>query len=532
MAKQIIQIGSVMNGLSQLEYFSPSSSVGKPVPSYHAAIGIDPDMPINDTSKRLSGYIRPTAMTKISATTITGAPLWIVTNPKDSFGYVYDNVGNTYTIDASLNVTALQTLSGSIGNGAEYYDNGLLFATGLDIARYAPLDGTPTFTTNYWTSTLSKAALSNTAYPTINGVQIPNHPMFRHPTSGVCFIGDVSSNTTANTNLGAIHQIKTKKTTVEGDTDNGSGYNALLLQYGYYPTAIEAYQDTLAVAAIEGVSTTIKQKRATLYFWDMTSTSFSKVIQVEFPDPFITAMKNVNGVLYVWSGNANGGCRLSRFTGGWSYEEVWFSEQGFPPFQGAVDSEMNRVVWGSSLTYPESAVTVMASGSRAEQAGGGVHNILKTTSSGTNGNVTCLKYFQSTALNIRQPIVGWKDDSGQGIDKSSTTYATSVFRSEVWRIGMPFTIKKIRIPLAQKLTANHNATFKIFSDNHTANSIVATITSGVLSGDGASMNNDQNITIAAMPNGQHDFFFEYRTTGTDLLTLALPITIEVETLQD
>lgn len=530
MSTQTIQITSVLNGLSPLQYFSPVSSLGKSLSSYHAGFGIDPDMPISDSDKRLSGYIRPTSMEKISGTTITGAPMWLQTNPKNSLAYCYDTDGKVYSVDSSLTVTALNSgtaLSLGSGNGCEYYDNYMYFATGTDITAYGPLDGSPTFNQTYWTSTRGKAVLNNAVtYPSINGVPIPNHPMFRHPTSGVLFIGDVASNTTANTNLGAIHQIKTKKTTVEGDTDNGSAYNALQLQYGYYPTAIEAYGSDLVIAAIEGTSTTVKQKRATLYFWDMTSTSFSKVIQVEFPDPIITAIKNVNGVLYVWSGNANGGVRVSQFVGGYSYDEVYFSEDGYPPFQGAVDTEMNRIAWGNSITYPETAVTVMAKGSRSEQVGGGFHNILKTTSAGANGNVTCLKYIQSTALNLRQPIVGWKDANDQGLDKSSTTYGTSVFRSEIFRIGQPFTIKSIRLPMAQAVGANHAATVKIYTDNGSSNTTVATINNTNYP------NSDRNIKIYSPVNGYHDFFLELRTTGTALMTFALPIEIKVEIKQD
>ena len=339
MAKQTIQIGSILNGLSQLQYYSAVSGLGKPLPSYHAGFGIDPDMPIDDSSKRMSGFIRPTSMQKFSGTTILHAPLWLVTNPKNSLAYCYDSFGYVYSVDASQNVSIMNSgspLSGGSGNGAEYYDNGILFATGTDITKYSALDGTPAFNQSYWTSTLSKPALTNTTYPSINGIPIPNHPIFRHPSAGkngVAYIGDVASNSVVNTNRGAIHQIWTDKGTgggaVEGDTDVASAYNALQLDYGHYPTAIEAYQDTLVVAAIEGTSTTMKQKPAVLYFWDLTSLTPNEIIQVEFPDPLITALKNVNGVLYVWSGNANGGCRLSTFSGGFSFQEVWYQEDGF-----------------------------------------------------------------------------------------------------------------------------------------------------------------------------------------------------------
>lgn len=512
-----ITIESILEGLSPLQYFGKKGS-------YHAGIAIDPDMPISDSAVRMSGYIRPTAMEKFSSSTVTAPLMWLITNPKDANTYGYDTSGKVYSVDSSLTVTALNSgsaLSSASGNGSAYYDNAIYFAKNTDIAKYSSLDGTPSFNETYWTSTLSKTALSNVTYPSINGVKIPNHPMHRH-TDNKLYIGDVTSG-----NKGILSYISTSKSSAEGDTNNGSSYNALDFGYGYYPTAIETYGTDLVVALIEGVQTGTKQKPAALTFWDTTSSSFTKITQVEFPDPIITAIKNVNGVLYVWSGNVNGGYRVVRFVGGYSYEEVYFSEQGYPPFQGAVDSELNRVIWGTPVSYPETAVCVMARGSRSSLVGIGTHNILKTTSAGNNGMVTALKYVQTTALNVRQPIVAWKDDTTQGIDKRSTTYGVSVLRSELFRIGRPFNIRKVRIPLAQAISANQTATIKIYTDDGSTAISLKTINN-------TNYPNSERLYVdyPSGVNGKHDFFLEIRMTGSALLTCGLPITIEGETMED
>jgi hypothetical protein len=511
-----ITIDSVLQGVSSSQYFAQKGG-------YTGGIGFDPDMPATDSDTKLSGFIRPTAMSKFSSTTITAAPLWLVTNPKDANCYCYDSSGKVYSIDSSLNVTALNTgtaLTAASGNGANYYDNYLYFAKNTDICRYGPLNGSATFTQNYWTGTLAKTALTNTTYPSIKGIQMPNHVLHRH-TDNKLYMCDVTAG-----NKGILSYIISSKTTVEGDTNTASSYTALDFGFGYYPTSIETYGTDLAVALIEGVQTGVKQKPAAVAFWDTTSSSFTKITQIEFPDPIISAMKNVNGVLYIWSGNVNGGVRLSRFIGGYSFEEVWYSDDGYPPLQGAVDAEMNRLVWGTAHTYPEASVGVFAKGSRAAIFGQGVHNILKTTSAGANGTVTAVKYIQTTANSVRQPIVGWKDDSAQGLDKSATTYSTSVYRSEVFRIGRPFQIKSMMIPVVQSIGANHAATIKVYLDNGSSSSTVATVNNTNYP------NGERNIRVQGLGiNAQHDFFIEIKTTGSALLTFALPITITIDTTE-
>lgn len=515
-----ITIESVLGGISPSQYFGSKGQ-------YMAGIGIDPDLPISDSDVRLSGYIRPSAMEKFSGSTITAAPLWLITNPKDTNTYCYDSSGKIYSIDSSLTVSALNSgtaLTASIGNGGEYYDNYIYFRKNADVARYGPLNGSPSLTQTYWTSTLSKTALTSAAYPSIRGVQIPNGHMHRH-TDNKLYMCDVTS-----ANKGVLHYIATSKTTVEGDTNNGSSYQALDFGYGYYPVVGESYGTDLAVALIEGVSTGSKQKSAALSFWDTTSSSFSKLIQVEFPDPLITAMKNVNGVLYVWSGYATGGTRLSRFIGGYSFEELWFDETMYPPLQGAVDAEMNRVIWGTATTYPDITASVIARGSRSAQLGNGIHNILKTTSAGTTPYVTALKYVQTTTNNFREPIVGWKDDSSQGIDKRSTsTYGTSVFRSGVQRIGIPFQVRKIRIPLAQIVASGQSCTVTIYTDNGSTSKVVSTInsTNYTQSQRMIEINPSGDTAIG----GHTDFFIELRFTGTVLMTVTLPLSITIETTE-
>jgi hypothetical protein len=513
MAKIPLTIETLFDGMSENDNFSKDGAYGR-------SVGIDLDMPATDAKKLSSGVIRPTATEKFSGSTILGAPMWIVTNPKDSLGYVYDNLGAVYSVDSSFTTTQLNTgsaLTNSTGNGSAYYDNYIYHAKQTDISRYGPLNGTAAFTQNYWTSTLSLTALTNPTYPSIRGIAMPNHPMHRHVDDKLYF-GDVTS-----TGKGIISYIKTSYSSVEGDTNSGSSYNALDLDYGYWPTSINTFGTDLVVAGMEGTSTSVKQKPAFLTFWDTTSTSFTKLIQIEFPDPLITATKNVNGTLYVWSGSAQGGCRLVRFIGGYSYEEVWYDPESYPPLQGAVDAEMNRIVWGGVTTTPISSVSVFARGSKSAGYGNGVHNILKSTSTGTNGSITALKYFKQNGFALNEPIIGWKDDSGQGLDKLSTTYGTVVWRSKTFRVGKSFQVKKLRIPFEQAITTNHTCVVKLYVDGDTSGTTIATINSTNYPG------SKKHVEIFPRVNGEHDFFVELTFTGTALLTAKLPMSMELET---
>jgi hypothetical protein len=514
-----IRIDSILGGRSPLQYLNAKGQ-------FDASLGIDPEFPVDDSVVRSSGLIRPTAMAKFSAAAITGVPLWFVTNPKTTNTYLYANDGKVHTITSGLAMgTALNggsALTTASGNGADYYDNAAYFARNLDIARYTPLDGAPALTQNYWTGTLGLTALSNTAYPSVRGIAIPNHPMHRH-TDNKLYVGDVLS-----TNQGALHYVKTTKTSVEGDTNSGSTYNALNFPYGWWPTAIESYGTSLAVALIEGTDTTIKQRHAKVAFWDTTSASYNFITDVEFPDPLITALRNVNGVLWVFSGNASAGVRVSRFVGGYSFQEVAYFEEGAPPFQGAVDHELNRICFGGYTTFPASTASVFSVGMKNASLGGTpVHNIFVSTSAGATQMVTALKFLEHANGSRLRPVIGWSDGSAKGLDSISTTYGTNYLDTEHFPIGRPFKITEVHIPLAQAVGANMTLTVKAWFDNRSSSVTLATINN---SGEYSAERFIKLFPIDAI--GQNEFQLEFIWSGTALLTVGLPITIYTETIAD
>lgn len=509
-----IKIETILTGYSVSDYVSGEGQ-------YENAIGIDPELPVTDSKRKPSALIRPSAMAKFSDTEITGVPMWILPNPKTTSTYLYANDGKVHTIDDDLTMgTALNSgtaLTASSGNGGEYYDNYIYLPKNTDIARYGPLNGTPTLTQDYWTSTLSLSALTDTTYPSINGVEMPNHVAYRHPNDNKTYVADVVGN------QGVLHFIKTLKTTVEGDTNDGSTFNAIDFPLGYWPTAITHLGTSLIVGLIEGVSTAIKQKPFALAVWDTTSESFDIINQREHDDPLVTALLNVNGTIFVWSGSALGGCRISVLIGTSSLQELAYLPDTYPPLQGAVDHAFNRIIFGgSNIVDSTNYGTVWAFGSKYRNLGMQIHNIIKATAAGANPWVTALKYLEQTSKGVR-PIIGWDDDSGKGLDKYSTTYGTSIFRTERYRVGEKFQGKRVRIPLAQAIAANQTIVVKALIDDGSSTITLGTINSTNFP------SSERFVEFTTEFNGKNNFQIELTFSGTVLAVVGLPIGIKFET---
>ena len=499
-------------------------------------MGINPALTYDDSatgvgntgSSIASGLLRPVPSTALTGT-LNNQVNWMVTNPKEGNIYVYDAGGSTYTTTGS-SITGLSdggTMSSSSGNGCAYYDNYIYFAKNTDIARYGPLNGTPAFTGTYWTGTLGKTALVNTSYA---GTIFPsNHVMHRH-SDGILYFADVVDN------KGTIHTISTTKTTVEGDTDNGSTYNKLQFGFGLWPTAIESYGSNLVIALYEGSNAARRQAPAKIGFWDTLSQNFNQIVFVEFPDVAINAMKNINGVLYVISSDAGSiGFRLSRYIGGYTFEEVAVFESGSVPYQGAIDGRSNQIFIASSTSTPEAAACIQSFGLGKKALGSGLFNIFRSTNSASAARMTAMVLSQPNDQNIEDFLVAFNSGSATyGIEKQDNVAnngqygnAPSVWWSQMYRIGQPFKIKKIRIPLAQAVGANMTVIPRVYVDDSTTIRTLTTINNTNYS------NSEKNIVIRPQNlTGQHNFFLELRWSGTALCTVGLPITIEYELIDD
>lgn len=389
---------------------------------------------------------------------LAGFPLWIKAEPKASNFYIYDSVGSVYAVLASIGsyysqIGDLNDGGDAKGCGMEYYDNYMYFARNTTIARYGPLNGTPTFTDDYWVTTLGLTALDNTYsyYPTTftPSGSIPGHVMHRGK-NGSLYIADVVGG------QGVLHRITTTKTTVEGDTNNGSAYNVIDFPYGYYPSAIEGLDDDIVVALFSDLN--VASGRAKIAFWDPTNpTTYTKIIDFEFPDPIITAMKNSNGVLYVFSsftitptaGSAVTYTRISRYIGGNSFEQIGLSVSN-PPLAGAVDGVMNRVIFAGDTSFGGG---VMAIGTKKSPISNSIFCIRGSTSTSNSVSDTAITALAAPGADYTDLISGFTCDNGHFLDGTTynnagiSTYSQSYFSGPVHRVGKKFKITKVTIPI-------------------------------------------------------------------------------------
>jgi hypothetical protein len=535
-----IKINSILGGESPLSYFSGADQ-------FYASINIDPASGFN-----MSGLLAPLNPVKVSDETLTAAPMWIKRNPKDFYYYVYGSNGSVYAYmynGSFIGLTDLNDGGKSEGNGCAYYDNYMYFARSTTIARYGPLNGTPAFTDDFWVGVLGKTALTDTQYLSDSWTTLlyPNHVLHRH-SDGRLYIADMVDN------KGTIHFIQTSKTTVEGDTDNGSTFGKVQVGYGLLPMAMESYGSDLVIAFCEGgldvgdAGTPSRQMNAKLAFWDTTSNNVNAITWSEYPDPIITALKNINGVLYVFSGSVGvHGCRVTRYVGGYTFEEVGFFERDEiqPPYPGAVDGTGNRLLFGTRSNNVKADGSKLADGCGAVVSLGlqksglsqGIFRVMGST--GSTAAVTSLTLL-GTYFGYDYPLVGWSSGSlgggDNGLDKlggnNDYSKCQTVWQSQLYKVGNHFKIIKIRIPFAQKLASGMSVTPRIIIDCN-ASEASSTDIHELTTINSTSFPNDYVATIRPDGlTGKHSLQLELEWTGTKECIVSLPIVIEIETISE
>ena len=518
MAKATLEIESILGGRAPSKYFVGDFQ-------YQAGIAIDPDYPIG-SEIMTSGAIVPTVYEKFSSTEVDSYPMWLITTTKNSNIYAYLANGKFVSYDSALaNPASIGTPTSGAGNGGAYYNNYIYLSTPTDVSRYGPLNGSPSLANTFWTITLSLTALTNTTYPTIRGVSLPNHVMHPH-NNGVLYIADFKDG------QGLIHTLSTKKVTVEGDSNDTvipSAYNSLDLPYGYYPTCFASYNTDLVIGAIQTTNSSVMQGKAALFFWDTTSSSFYR--QVPIDDPYISGLQNVNGVLHLFSGSGQNGMRISQYLGGDSIAEIAFLEEGNTPFPGAIEAIASRIFFGTWTTYPATTGSVFSFGSKKSSLPQSFHNVIRTTSAGANPVVTAIRRFDQDSNVKAKLVVGWGNDSAKGIDKISTsgTY-NSTIRFPWFNIGKKFRIEKIQIPLAVAVAANMSVTPKIYVDDEvtTAHQTLTEINNTNYSGKKNVIYKNPQLTA----NGEHNFMLELNFAGSVACPVTFPILIFVDIRDD
>jgi hypothetical protein len=461
MALKTLHLNQIFKGQQAAQYFGADGT-------YQTSCAIDPDLPIISTDVRTSGYAVPVGMAKFSGSNVTSAVIRLITNPKNTLIYAITTNGRLISYTSAFgSETLVGTVTGTNARWAEYYNNYIyIFGTGAsknDISRYGPLNNSPTLVDAVWTgATLgSLTALTDTTYPSLRGVMMPNHAAHVHGDGSMYFCDFINGQ-------GKIHRINTKKGTDEGDTNGTtvpSSYGALSLPFGFYPTTIEAYGTNMMITGIYTTDTTVNQGKSAFILWDPTNTVSFYQGPTPLPDPLVTATLNVNGIVHIWTGNSQNGVRLSRYVGGETVHDLVYQEEGLPPLAGAVDALGNRVVWGGFSTNPSTGAVVYAYGSKDARLPAGLHNIAKTSSSGTSPFVTALKYIQQSSNVTPKVVPAWTDGTGSGIDQYSTTATLASIMRWIINTGSKFEVKGLKIPLAGAVNSTTTITPTLYFDD-------------------------------------------------------------------
>lgn len=538
-----IRIESILGGHARTTHFASRDQ-------YRNSIGIDPGSPLPGSSGnpysssiygvKPSGLIRPVQSNTVSGT-INETPYWIEGAPSTTTVFVYDARGSVYTHSIGEGtVTNLADIGATTGkgNGMAYYNNYMYFATNTDIARYGPLDGsaTPKWTENYWQDVLPMVSLEDASYPFTllssgTSGQLPNHYLHTH-SDGRLYVADTVGG------QGYIHYIKTGG---GGTGGSSSTYQALALPTGLVPICMESLGENLVIAVYSknpaasifnhGIRT--KAGRAKVAFWDTTSQNFNAITWVEFPDGFITAMKNVNGTLYVFSAPAekSNGFRVSRYVGGYTFEEVWSSEEGLAPLPGAVDGASSRLVFGSATVSPTTAGCIYSLGLAANGISNGLFcPFVSRTIDNSMVTALILPINSGRGKGWDYPVFGSSDFSSirrlENIDGADN--CNSIWWSQVYRIGQRYKITKIRIPLAEPIRTSVNVIPKIYTDDGfgTATALTAITPTNF----GTTLR-----TIILRPDnltGEVNFWLELKWSASYPIVVGLPITIEYELIDE
>ena len=522
MALKRITIDGIANGRADTKYMPKSGQ-------FTASIAIDPDLPVGD-SVLTSGMAVPTSFKSFSSSAMTSYVIQWITSPKNALIYAVLKNGSLLSYTAALgSETLVATVAGGNAEGAAYYNNYIyIFGTGSsknDVSRYGPLDNSPSLTDAVWTgSTLgSQTALTATTYPQFNNATLPNHWAFAHSDGNLYFVDYINGQ-------GLVHKIATTKGTNEGDTNNGSAYNVLDLNYGFYPTSICNFGTDIAVIAIQSTSAAINQGQAALFLWDPTNTvTFYR--QIALPDPMATALTYADGYLTIWSGNAGAGVRLTQYTGnGDTVSDLVSLEDGQPPLAGAVDNIESGVVWGQQITYPSLAAVVFAYGYDGGDLSSGLQCISRANDvSIVNPNITALMLALQSARASNQLIQAWADTGTFAADSYGSTTLASVLNLPMAMIGQRFNIKKIRIPFGGAVDSNTTITPKIYFDDESLTLTLATINNTNYPAQRKVLYKQPQIVGNTT---QNNFFLQLVWTGTTALPLLFPILIDIETFED
>lgn len=287
-------------------------------------------------------------------------------------------------------------------------------------------------------------------------------------------------------------------------------FNTVRLPIDHYPTSLSNIGTDISILAIKSQDDTINQGYASMFLWDTFDSTFYREIKLPFPNA--SALLTHNGFPFLWGGDTRG-YSFSLYRGGDQIDELYYVDDGLPPFAGAVHGENNRVLWGTNTTYPEVSGSIMAFGSRNGLLPKGVHNIARTPN---NKQVTSFALATKGSNNI---VIGSEDLLAQ-----SGGNANSVFRTNLYSIPRKFNVKSVAFTIAGGVTDNTDITITTYVDNETLTKSV-----NVVNSDNYEIGT-KKIVVYPDLQGEANFFIELKWTASNT-PIQLPLKIQVTQLE-
>lgn len=555
-----ITIESIQNGLQPFEDFPGEGQ-------FTYAKAIDPDFlgEDNRASLRKAGLITPVQYQNFATSTldsqvvalitgpeienISGREMYVVTRDGQLFSYAVNQNGNV------SNETLVATAASDEATSGFYYDNYIyMIGTGVsqsDISRYGPLDNNPTatLTNGVWTSSIlgSQTSLARAKLPTAAEAFYPDHWGHVH-IDGALYFAD-SRPTGA-----IINKIKTNN-----GVNDGSAYNVLQLPNNVVVTDIESYGTDLVIATSttsrggllgQPATENVDDGPSYLFFWDTISDSFYKQVPIE-EYVYVSALKNLGGTIYLWGGSPNGGHAIAYYDGADGIIQIAFLPNGNPPLPSAVDTYANRISWGTwdNLEDNNERGMVYSMGSKDARNNSQAIFCTATTVLGagqfTQSNIVALGYIPYNSGSQPRLIFAGSGSGGNETIESNETGSVGAISSNIqfgaYNIGEPFRIDKVRIirsGLGGNLTSSTTITPKFQIDDRTKTYELPPIATSNPNFSPSQRNyvykNPELTELSGGEtiHGENSFIFELDFSGTEVVSIKFPITIELTTIDD
>lgn len=313
---------------------------------------------------------------------------------------------------------------------------------------------------------------------------------------------------------------------VQGGGNDGSSFNVLDLPNDFWPTCLESWGNDLVIGALQSATSgqpTRSPGNSSLFFWDTISDSFYD--EVKLKDPLTTALKNVNGLLYVTSGNGLTGCRVSVYAGGRQLTDEMYLDDVLPPYAGAVEALGDKFMFGTTTSYPNAFSVVYSFKSKDVRIKSQLHCPIKTSGSGAAPFTGALLAFNQNAAFRGRLLVGWQDNSASGIDQfGAASTLTSTFRKR-WTIGREFHVSELEVPFDSTVAANTSLTITLYADDLSSSQALTAITNSTHPGNKVIVFKRPELNL----RGTNDLTVDMTWGLTNPIGVRLPVRVKIRT---